>query len=388
MHQKHAKLNRPGFGEFGRNELAILGTPCGNIRQLASKIIGQLSPDWKVAYVDADHKTANLESTGSQTPDTAIASGASLKFTDKISFRRLDYKQQFNPFQNSILFNEQDLVLVNGNHFKAQSQIVVIDPAKSLAQKLDKLTDVRLLILREKGMAIPDYLRQHLPNLEQISVLTLDDEQLLADFVQKFLNQRVPELNGLVLAGGRSSRMQKDKGSLHYHGKSQREHLHQLLTGFCKEVYISTNREQAAAPGEHLSAIEDSFLGLGPLGGILSALQREPDKAWLTVACDLPYLSEHTIHYLVQHRNPSKMATAFLDPEGKFPEPLITIWEPKSYPLLLQFLCQGYSCPRKVLINSDVALLQAPDVRDLRNVNYPEESRAAMQELNGSNTKV
>jgi len=52
---------------------------------------------------------------------------------------------------------------------------------------------------------------------------------------------------------------------------------------------------------------------------------------------------------------------------------LITIWEPKSYPALLSFLAQGYSCPRKVLINSEINLLKAPDPEALTNVNTPEE---------------
>ncbi|HEX3384733.1 MAG TPA: hypothetical protein VHS53_06085, partial [Mucilaginibacter sp.] len=76
---------------------------------------------------------------------------------------------------------------------------------------------------------------------------------------------------------------------------------------------------------------------------------------------------------LIEKRKVSAIATAFNSPENAFPEPLITIWEPKSYPVLLSFLSQGYSCPRKALINSDVCLLQAPDPVALTNVNTPEE---------------
>jgi molybdopterin-guanine dinucleotide biosynthesis protein A len=75
------------------------------------------------------------------------------------------------------------------------------------------------------------------------------------------------------------------------------------------------------------------------------------------------------------------MATAFYDSEGKFPEPLITIWEPRSYPQLLQFLGLGYSCPRKALINSDVKLLTITDVAELRNVNDPEAYERTVQAL-------
>jgi molybdopterin-guanine dinucleotide biosynthesis protein A len=91
------------------------------------------------------------------------------------------------------------------------------------------------------------------------------------------------------------------------------------------------------------------------------------------VACDLPLLDDATLSQLVGYRNVSKAATAFNSPVTEFPEPLITIWEPRAYPILLQFLAQGYSCPRKVLINSSVELLDAENPEALRNVNSPEE---------------
>jgi molybdopterin-guanine dinucleotide biosynthesis protein A len=75
------------------------------------------------------------------------------------------------------------------------------------------------------------------------------------------------------------------------------------------------------------------------------------------------------------------MATAFYDPEGIFPEPLLTIWEPRSYATLLQFLSWGYSCPRKALINSDVKLLTLDDTTELRNVNDPEAYNEVLTEL-------
>jgi molybdenum cofactor guanylyltransferase len=376
-------MAKPDLGAFGRNELAILGTPCGNIKQLAFQLTQSLSASWKVAYVDADHKGADVEKEVGQPTNTALAFGAQLEFTDKITFRRLDYAQEFNPFQSRALFNDQDLVLINGNHFVGKSQIAVIDPAKPLDRKLDRLTDVRLILLRDAITTLPDFLVEHLPHMEEIPVMLLEETNRVEEFIFNYLNDRIPPLQGLVLSGGKSTRMQTDKGNLDYHGQPQREHLYKLLGPHCQSVSVSCNQEQAAELAGKLPVIEDRFLGLGPLGGILSAFQTAPDAAWLTVACDLPYLSAQTLHHLVQHRNPSKMATAFLDPQGEFPEPLITIWEPRSFPVLLQFLAQGYSCPRKALINSDVELLQAPEVKELRNVNYPEEHQEAVRELKG-----
>ena len=377
-HQKHAKLARPQSGEYHRNELAVLGTTCSNIRKLTNNLIQELYAKYDIAYVDADHKVPE------QDVDSVLNSGASLEFTDKITSRNINYKATFNTFQNKSIFNEQDLVLVNGNHFNAQTQIVVIDPAKPLNNKLEKLTNIQLILLADGVDALPPYIVAHLPPGSAAPILKLSDTLSIANFVDQYLKKRIPELKGLVLAGGQSQRMQTDKGSIEYAGKSQRLHVHELLSSFCTETYVSYADIQAVKTEEHLPVITDKFIGLGPFGGILSAFQHNPDIAWLTVACDLPYLSKQTLAYLAEHRNPSKLATCFMDSENRFPEPLITIWEPRAYPVMLQFLSQGYSCPRKVLINSEVELLQAPVADDLQNANYPEERDAALANLRKS----
>jgi len=190
-------------------------------------------------------------------------------------------------------------------------------------------------------------------------------------------------LRGLVLAGGRSERMRTDKGALHYHGLDQRQHTAALLGEFCPDVRVSVRPEQASDLPAGLTPLPDTFLGLGPLGGLLSAFQADPNAAWLVLACDLPFLTRTTLEFLVTNRQPARAATALQSPWDDFPEPLVTIWEPRSYGQLLRFLSLGYSCPRKALINSDIALLAPPVPAELRNVNTPEERAAAERELIG-----
>ncbi|MEO1714425.1 MAG: hypothetical protein AAFU60_13920, partial [Bacteroidota bacterium] len=105
-------------------------------------------------------------------------------------------------------------------------------------------------------------------------------------------------------------------------------------------------------------------------------LRRSTRRHW-----DLPYLSMDSLMALVDGRNPSKLATCFHNPSTGFPEPLITIWEPRAYPKLLEFLAQGYSCPRKVLINSDVEEMPLLSMEEIYNANHPDEYRAAKEKL-------
>ncbi|MFK8009797.1 MAG: NTP transferase domain-containing protein [Saprospiraceae bacterium] len=367
-HQKHTKLARPNVGEFGRSEWAIIGAPCGNIQQLSYRLIDILQKKIKVSYVDADHKNED-EPTGLEVENPALALGATLEYTDKISHHRFDIKSDLNTFQYRTLFNEQDLILVNGNHFKAKSQIVVIDPKKekSLEKKLDRLTNVDLILMAGEEKSIYPFLKSHLKDWAYIPVLHFSQTNKIAEFILGNVLLQIPKLNGLVLAGGKSVRMGKDKGALDYHGKPQREFMADLLGQFCEETYISVRVNQGVESEYEL--LEDTFVGLGPFGAITSAMRKNPNTAWLVVACDLPLLDEKTLQLLVENRNSSKVATAIYNPETDFPEPLITIWEPRSYQVMLNFLTQGYSCPRKVLINSEIELLKVEDTKVLLNVN-------------------
>ena len=191
----------------------------------------------------------------------------------------------------------------------------------------------------------------------------------------------IPKLNGLVLAGGKSQRMGNPKDKINWHGKEQRYYAADLLTPFCDEVFISCRQDQLENFDPNYNALTDTFLNMGPFGGILSALRSQRDKAWLVVACDLPLLDKNSLEFLIQSRNPEKAATTYESPFDGLPEPLITIWEPKSYPLLLNFLGSGITCPRKVLINSDTLILKPGNPDSLMNVNTPEDREKAQEIL-------
>jgi molybdopterin-guanine dinucleotide biosynthesis protein A len=369
-HRKHAKLARPDYGHFHRKEWAILGTPCGNIQKLAHAIIDRLSDLYRVGYVDADHQAEE------ELPD-AMNHGARMVYTDKINYHQFTFQADLDTYHYRWHFNDQDAVIVNGNHFKAKRQIVVIDPKKedSLRRKLDRLTDVRLILLADGVKEAFPWLKEELEGFNNIPQMKLADDAGIPLFIEKELNSSSPPLYGLVLAGGKSQRMGEDKGLINYHGIPQREHLRDLMSHYCQETFYSCRADQAE---ELTPALVDTFEGLGPFGGILSAFRQNPDAAWLVAACDLPLLDDATFSQLVGYRNPSRLATAFNSPSTEFPEPLITIWEPRAYPVLLQFLAQGYSCPRKVLINADVELMDAETPQALSNVNTPEEKEEAM----------
>lgn len=362
-HSKHPKIQKPFGGKIHRNEIAILGAPCGIIQDLSQKLANAF-PNQNVGYLDAAHN--NEEPVGAY----------NIGYTDKIDFHQLKFSSENMEYEFRSIFNASDFVIVNGNHFKAEKQLVMINEKKreSLERKLDRLTNVLGFILDEGQDEIHDYLKDSFGDKPVVKISNLDG-------IKKLMEQelQVPPIMGLVLAGGKSMRMGEDKGNIVYHGLPQREYAAQMLDKFCEQTFISTSKEIDTS----YELIPDSFMDLGPYGGILSAFRKDPNSAWLVVATDIPLLDEESLKQLIDQRNPSKVATSFHNPETGFPEPLITILEPRAYPRLLEFLTLGYSCPRKALINSEIEELQINNLDVLQGANTPEEKASMLAKING-----
>lgn len=179
-------------------------------------------------------------------------------------------------------------------------------------------------------------------------------------------------LNGLILAGGKSSRMGTDKGMINWQGKPHQYYLADLLSNFCNCVYISCRKEQnLAEPGYEY--IEDIEVDAGPFGGLYSAFNVNPEAAWLVVACDFPLLDLQTIRYLIDHRNPNVLATAYQNDSDLLPEPLLTIWEPMAFPILKLALHERKTSLRHLLIDNSTELIRAENPALLLNVNTKED---------------
>ncbi len=188
------------------------------------------------------------------------------------------------------------------------------------------------------------------------------------------------DIHGLVLAGGRSSRMGRDKAALEYDGRPQTIRAFELLRPYCVAVYLSNRRAQAEAPGHAgLPQIHDTAENLGPLGGILAAFDFKPEAAWLVVACDLPFLDANTLAALIRARDRNRIATAFKSAHDSLPEPLCALYEPECVPVIRRLLAEGIRCPRKIMLRSNVRLLDPVNPVALDNINFPAEYERARQ---------
>ena len=364
-HTKHTNLTRRENGNFAPNEISILGTKCDVIAGLANQVSIELS-DYKLAYFDASHAKDVVKNNVSE---FVFHHDGNLQIITS---------GHINKFEQRLQFAQYDFVFINGNHYAGSKQIVFLDPEKeaSINKRIDQISDVQFFVKLLKDIEPFQSLKDKFPNWEEIPQYELTDSKNITNHISKLIEETIPKINGLVLVGGKSTRMGVDKSQLNYFGKPQKEHVKELLENNNLKTYYSVQNDTG---NEH--EIHDVFLNLGPFGGICSAFQKDPNSAWLVLATDVPFVNDNLIQLLLEKRNSSKVATAIKGKGNQFVEPLITIYEPKAYPVLLQYLAQGYSCPRKVLINSDVEIVEVED--DLiRNVNTPEEFDAAKKELN------
>lgn len=192
-----------------------------------------------------------------------------------------------------------------------------------------------------------------------------------------------PPLFGLVLTGGRSSRMQRDKATLEYRpGETQVDAAMKLLQGRVARAWVSVRADQQQDPVRaRYPQIVDRGDVQGPIAGIVAAMDAHPAAAWLVLAVDLPFLEARTLDALISGRAPDADATAFRSSHDGLPEPLCAIYEPRARDKIAAHLAGGRNCPRKFLINGDTRLLDQPDPRALDNVNTVDEYSSAMTAL-------
>lgn len=383
-HTKHTNLVRRDNDNFAPNEIAILGTNCNTISNLVHQISKKLT-QYKLGYFDASHAK---DVDKNQLSEYVFHHEGNVQITTSGSI---------NKYQQRLDFTQFDYVFINGNHYQGAKQILILDEAKeaSVLKRLDQLQNIQFVIKLNSETKFFDFLEEKYPQIKNVKCYTIDEIDAISNHVHNLIKGKIAPLQGLVLVGGKSTRMGTDKSELNYFGKPQKLVVKELLESHNLETYYSVRDFSTALEmtkethnvtlsederSQNLKEIPDAFYNLGPFGGICSAFQKDPNIAWFVLATDLPFINKEIISLLLEKRNPSKVATAIKGKSATFVEPLITIYEPKAYPILLQYLAQGYSCPRKMLINSDVEVVEIDD-SFIRNVNTPEEFKSAKNEL-------
>lgn len=196
--------------------------------------------------------------------------------------------------------------------------------------------------------------------------------------IQLSANQTISDLYGLVLIGGKSSRMGYDKSQIEYHNKAHRDYLAELLLVVgCQEVYFSTSTLQDL----NFPVIIDLHKDVGPISGVLSAFHFRSDVAWFVLACDYALLNKATLEQLLFQRDLNKDATLFQQAESEYLEPFLCIYEPSAYPKIIAAFEQGNYSLNKILKSLNINVLKSEKTTTILNANTPEIQQEALDYL-------
>jgi len=161
-----------------------------------------------------------------------------------------------------------------------------------------------------------------------------------------------PDTVGVVLAGGASRRMGRDKAALAVDGETLAARAARRLLGVCARVAIADGG-RGLVPG--LPCLPDAPAP-GPAAGILGAARAWPGHPLLVLACDLPRVSEALLRELMRRLPAAEAAEAgaTADPDWVVPrwerglEPLCALYRPAALAALAAAVERGIAAPHRL----------------------------------------
>ena len=179
-------------------------------------------------------------------------------------------------------------------------------------------------------------------------------------------------LTGIVLAGGQSTRMGRDKAFIERDSRYLYLLAAEQLSLFCDEVFISLNQDQSETHVLEWPIITDTYVCQGPMGGLMSALEslRPP---FLIMATDLLHVQQEHIARLLQVHRQHQGFVSYYNTESQYFEPMLSVWDEAVMEEARLYFEQGGRSFQKFLKNSKlVSTLPCDDCRFLHNANTPE----------------
>ncbi len=199
------------------------------------------------------------------------------------------------------------------------------------------------------------------------------------------------DITGVVLAGGKSSRMGIDKALLKLGEKRMIEIAVELMKSIFSEVIIITN-----SPEEYkflsLPLFTDIYKGKGPLAGIHSALTNSLTDKIFVLSCDVPLMTKEMLEYIINYK--SNKPIKFCEAAG-YHQPLVGVYSKKILIDIEKFLRSyevGDKSFHKFLKSIDVEIIHPESLHFYReemffNVNRPEDYEMVLAKFNTQNKK-
>ncbi len=181
------------------------------------------------------------------------------------------------------------------------------------------------------------------------------------------------KVTGIILAGGKSSRMGTEKGLIEIHGKPMIRIIIDLLKPLCDTIFISTSNQSYSSFGYPL--ITDLHKNIGPISGLYSALSASPNHINLFLPCDVPYMKQEILELILNtaNENPDKCIIPYTD----YPEPLIAAYPKSILPVLSQLIMDGETRIKEIFNHFPTLFISMKEVginyNAFKNINTPDD---------------
>lgn len=171
----------------------------------------------------------------------------------------------------------------------------------------------------------------------------------------------------IILAGGRSRRMGKDKASLPVYGKTLLEHIYQQLYPVFTQVIISTGTHSTGELPDAQVAVDECG-DRGPLQGIVSALKVSVYESNFVTACDMPDIEISVLQRVLSYADGDWDAVVPITSQ-KQPQPLFALYKKRMTVLMEDTLGRGERSVLHVLSNCNVKYVDMADDDQMFNIN-------------------
>lgn len=149
---------------------------------------------------------------------------------------------------------------------------------------------------------------------------------------------RITGVTGMILAGGLSTRIGRDKGALEIGGRVQSLRVVDRMLALFPEVVYATNDHGFVSPADNVVVVYDEVPHLGPLGGIAAGLKAAAFDRAFTVAYDMPFVLPELAKFLVDFSPEADVTVPVV--AGRY-EPLHAIYNRRCLAVIEEHLAAG-----------------------------------------------
>jgi len=178
-------------------------------------------------------------------------------------------------------------------------------------------------------------------------------------------------ITGIILAGGKSSRMGSDKAQLLFKGKTFLNHVIDALKPLVDEVLIVSNNKEHG--NFNFKRVPDTLSGAGPLAGLHAGLNHSNTDINFVLSCDVPLIQTSLLELILSNNEEYKDVIQ-IESEGKTHH-LIALYKKSVAPHFLSVLNEGERRLSKAIKGLNVKTISIPKTEQyaVKNINSRED---------------